>query len=246
MSEKKITETTAERSGEGSSKIVALNLDHDSHIGAGAVGSVSRYKLDRGNNKNPMYFAIKKTADPSSNSNMAIHSMAVQERITSVEKGWKYTVPTLRHTKEGILMTDLSEGGQNIVFSSNDSYESIRKRTAEAQQQNTEILNNLLKKVGSFFDEEWKNEFNNKAEELAIVATKAGLQLRGDAIFIVIKPNGEYELKIVDADNVRITNIPNPNEISDPSRLKILSTYNKRTILELMVHLEYFLLSNLD
>lgn len=212
MNEKSQQELTVTRTGEGSSKTLNLLLEVEDQLGAGSVGSVQRFKLDRGKDKEPAYFAYKRfyTEDPSGR--RIKRTIEIHDRLISSPHGQEITLPTMRYTDRGLFMTDLSEGGKNLVMATNDSTEEKIREIKKVNEENPTFINNFTEKI-DVFEENWKKNFKVQAETLARRLANAHISIHGDSVFCVIKPDGTYQLKIADLDNVQIDDQSNTDSL---------------------------------
>ncbi len=191
------------RNGDGDAKALQLVLEKGAELGGGHMGSVRRFKLSRGENKAPLYLAYK-TFDSHSQPTQHIQdAMAVHQRLMSLPHGREYTVPTLRYTERGLLMTDLTEGGTKLVMSTNDLREDILRQTQQLTQRDPDFAQNV-RDTFDIIDETWQEDFKQRVELIAREISSAHIRIKGDSTFFVLATDGSYRLVITDLDNVEI------------------------------------------
>lgn len=191
------------RNGGGDAKALQLVLEKGAELGGGYTGSVRRFKLSRGENKAPLYLAYK-TFDSHSQPTQHIQdAMAVHQRLMSLPHGREYTVPTLRYTERGLLMTDLTEGGTRLVMATNDPDSNLDDQVRQLTQKYPDFVDNVLNNF-DLVEETWQQKFNQLAERIAKEISQAHIRIKGDSTFFVLSPDGSYRLVITDFDNTEI------------------------------------------
>ncbi len=216
------------RAGKGNTHAVDVPINDLQFIGEGAVGTVHRVTISpRREGLEPLYFAYKKL--DSSDPNRIQTAYTIHQKLLELPHGRQFTVQTFRFTDEGLFMTDLSEGGKNLVVSSNDLEKDVLLEARQINKKNPNFISNFVQKEDLIAnEEEWEAEFEKRADVIARETAEAGIKLQGDSIFFVIYPDGEYRLFVVDLDNVKLyENYPSDN----------LYQINLREIKDLKPHL---------
>ena len=194
---------TVFRSGEGRSRAIDVPIKESEYIGEGQIGSAHRITIpSRKEGSEPLHFVYKKFDYP--NPKWIEEEYVVHRKLLSLEHGQSYTVQTLRITDKGLFMTDLSEGGKNLVVSSNDNQRNILQEARRINKNNPDFISNFLAENQILNEEDWNAEFEKRAHIIAKETAEAGIRLHGESVFFVVYPNGEYRLFIVDLDNVKI------------------------------------------
>lgn len=197
---------TVYRRGEGATSEVEVPALSESLLGQGQIGAVRRITLSRGEGKEPWHFAYKKFDRP--DPDRGIKAVDINSILISLPHGREYALPTLRYAHEGLFMTDLSEGGRNLVVSTNDNPTATMNEAQRINKDNPHFISNFITNTNIGGDRgSWERDFDHRAELIAEETASAGIKLAGDSIFVVIYPDGEYRLRIVDLDNVH----HNPN-----------------------------------
>lgn len=221
-----VTKLSATRKGSGESAALDLLLQNEGRLGEGNIGSVRRLKLDRGEGKEPLYLAYKTFYSGKPSQSAIDNAMEIQSRMLHSPHGREYAVGTLRYTEKGLLMTDLSEGGKNLVISSNDPENEINREARLIDKKNPEFIQNFIDSMGFFPEEkemEFDENFRKKAKLIARETSEAHIWLEGDCTFFVVYPDGSYKLHIVDLDNAKIKDDSSPDSIYSHNLQKIMS-----------------------
>lgn len=200
MRDKQSEELTATRLGEGESARLKLSIKKEGRIGEGFNATVGRVAVSRGENKAPLRMAHKKFDNYSEESMQ--QALEVHQKLIRLPHGREYTVPTLRATEKGLLMTDLTEGGKNFVLSSNDPHAVVMDRIYYTRENYPELIENFTKT--EIFDDAWIESFMEKIDSIAHETAAGHVALSGDSVFFVCNPEGEVVIRITELDNVHI------------------------------------------
>jgi hypothetical protein len=193
-------DVTAMRTGKGNSRSAHFAYENLGRLGQGEVGVIERIKVLFGK-KHSRILAYKiiegLREDPEFVQHLIdTHSFLMHDPILS-----KYALPTFRLAEDGFIMSDLSNNGENIVFSWNEHQEAEKKRLLAEHP-------DLSERLGAVSIDSIKQQI----VELASRAAEKGLQI-GDSIFMVVHPDGACRLYIADLDNVQILSNYDHNEL---------------------------------
>lgn len=199
-------------------KALQLELRHEKELGAGGAGKVVRAVFAPHKDRR-LVFAHKLFHSQPFASNLANKAIDIHNRFKSLPETQEFITPTLRKTEYGLLMTDLSQDGKNLVMSMNDWGQILDERISDLEISNPQLLDNFVAKFNLFHADEdddennWESEVDKRVDRLALAAAKAKIKLASDSILFVFYPNGEYRLYVADFDNVKIMDAASIEEL---------------------------------
>lgn len=166
------------------------------NLGHGYEGRIDKVQvLSQRASERPMTFAYKRLHEATRPTRENYEKIF---RNYALAKEAGLPVPrTFRATadQKGILITDLSDDGKNIVLSQNNVTTSeIKKLYQEKPQQMANFAQ--AEHLTSDID-------ISRVDTLAEKATQAGLDLHTDTWFIVVKPDGSYEFLLGDFTDIQ-------------------------------------------
>ncbi len=210
-------------SGLGDAPEVEVPTEHMEQIGFGVFSRVYRITQTRGNGEDPSYYVYKLFDNP-----IASHiqeGYALHTTLASLPHGKEYTCQIFGYTSEGLLMTDLSEGGKFLVMSSNDGEQKMIQGITHLNKTNPQVIRDFATLIDLSVDDEVLDQgFQEKAELIARETTDANIELSGDSIFFVLYPQAEYKLFVQDYDNVQRQSSLSVEELYDNNLKMIYET----------------------
>jgi hypothetical protein len=190
------------RKGTGTSKTVEVPAIPSEFLGSGAFGSVTRIDIPRGAGEEPLHFAYKRLNVPRPERIDATYEL--HRKLLNLPHGREYIASTFRYTNEGYLMTDLSEGGKNVVMSTNDNTNEVIGEAKRIAEKNPNFIPGFVSRIDPLEGTPTSSEeFKNQAELIARELSDANISMEADATFFVIYPDGHYKLYVADFDNVK-------------------------------------------
>jgi len=189
---------TAERAGKGKSRSVSGEVISGHELGSGTMARIISVVF-KPSPKHEVMMAHKEYFN--GGERHRDHSFKIYEQLKSNPQARKFLMPTFRKTEQGLLMTDLTENGSNIVLSGNLSRQDLLLQAQRAEKNQPGIIQTLAESYDPI-QENWNQDLDAQLDDLAMAAAESGVYLQNDAIFCVFKPSGEFQFIIGDLDNL--------------------------------------------
>jgi len=203
-------------------------------LGAGAVGEIRKalLRFSGSRKKRELMMALKEFYGSDRNLRKRLQgALEMHKALRRLPHGHEYTLPTLRATNKGLLMTDLSEGGRSLVMSSNDDMDSLVSKAKKIDRNNSGFVTDFLGKFDVFnlqveddpeMAAKWEIDFDSYANMMASETAGAGIKLEGDSIFFVLSSKRKYQLYIADLDNISFISNADYESLRSHNLMKIL------------------------
>lgn len=216
-------ELNAERTGGGSGRNLNLRGKWGETLGGGISGLVNRFiwHRSRGENKpDKEYSLVYKWLEPTGDETQADLIAKVEREqsvfvyLRHVPGSEDFLIPSLRISREqgrvGLIETDLTQNGRNLVFSWNERSDEGISRLRSADPKLLDIWRHCdLEKL------------MQTAQEIGVKCAKAKVQIPEDCYFCVVQPDGQIRLVIADLGGAGVDTTSSIAEIMDLNREEV-------------------------
>lgn len=207
------TELKAHRPGHGTAADTTLSILEQAPMAEGGYGVIYKIKARisnamEGENSDRQLPLVYKLIKPEMfvmcnfDKILAWHTYLKSLKSKSIQ-----VIPTYRITHQGFVMTDLTENGQNLVFSTNELFNLGAEAFFSRMMIKQPTLTKLFKRTNLI-------PVFTQLQSMAKEANQHQFRLPADSIFFVMKPDGTFQVIVADFENFKKSNDEERNNLS--------------------------------